>query len=227
MNVIPRILALLLALTFCWGCSQQTPGETGSGMSLDAIADAYVRLVLEMGNHDEAFVDAYYGPEQWREEARGSGSTLDEIDARAGELLAALEAEPPPAAADELLSLRHHYLSAQLRALRVRKSLIAGKRLSFDEESLALYDAVAPSPRVARCHSRSSSAGGSAPRTTRLDAPRQRDGADLMLNVYSISRNTDRSWVRPKTSSFSSPFRRPRNFSSSRIMSNHRNKPVR
>jgi len=145
MNVIPRILALLLALTFFWGCSPQKPGETGSGMSMDAIADAYVRLVLEMGNHDEAFVDAYYGPEQWREEARGSGSSLDAIDARAGELLAALEAESPPATADELLRLRHSYLSAQLRALRVRKSLIAGKRLSFDEESLALYDAVAPS----------------------------------------------------------------------------------
>ena len=72
MNLTQRVLFLILALTIFWGCSPPKPGETGSAMSTDAIAEAYVRLALEMGNHDEAFVDAYYGPEAWREEAAGS-----------------------------------------------------------------------------------------------------------------------------------------------------------
>ena len=32
----------------------------------DAAAESYVRLVLALGQHDAAFVDAYYGPPEWR-----------------------------------------------------------------------------------------------------------------------------------------------------------------
>jgi hypothetical protein len=40
--------------------------------------------------------------------------------------------------------LRHQYLSRQLDALRARIGMLSGKKLRFDEESRALYDAVAP-----------------------------------------------------------------------------------
>jgi hypothetical protein len=40
--------------------------------------------------------------------------------------------------------LRHQYLARQLEALRARASMLTGTRLKFDEESKALYDAVAP-----------------------------------------------------------------------------------
>lgn len=145
MNIESRGLTLVLLLAVLSACASPGPGETESPESPDAIAEAYVRLALEMGNHDEAFVDAYYGPDAWREEARESESSLDSIDARAADLLSALESWTLPAAADEMQRLRQLYLRAQLRALRVRLRLVAGERLSFDEESLALYDAVAPS----------------------------------------------------------------------------------
>ena len=35
---------------------------------MDAVARAYVRLVLAVGRHDADYVDAYYGPPEWRAE---------------------------------------------------------------------------------------------------------------------------------------------------------------
>jgi hypothetical protein len=47
-------------------------------------------------------------------------------------------------AADELARLRHQYLEKQLAAMRARVRMLEGEKLSFDQESKALYDAVAP-----------------------------------------------------------------------------------
>ena len=63
---------------------------------------------------------------------------------RAAALAEEIAAEAPPAGADELTRLRHDYLARQLEALRARAAMLTGTRLSFDEESKALYDAVAP-----------------------------------------------------------------------------------
>jgi hypothetical protein len=41
-------------------------------------------------------------------------------------------------------TLRHHYLERQLSAVEARIRMLKGERLTFDEESKALYDAVAP-----------------------------------------------------------------------------------
>ena len=69
---------------------------------------------------------------------------LAEITSRAEALAEEIAAAAPPADADELTRLRHDYLARQLEALRARAAMLAGTRLSFDEESQALYDAVAP-----------------------------------------------------------------------------------
>ena len=45
---------------------------------------------------------------------------------------------------DELVVLRRDYLRRQLQALRARVRMLQGARFTFDEESRALYDAVAP-----------------------------------------------------------------------------------
>ena len=47
-------------------------------------------------------------------------------------------------ARDDLSRLRHQYLERQLSALTARVRILQGERLPFDEESKALYDAVAP-----------------------------------------------------------------------------------
>ena len=119
--------------------------------NMNALAERYVRLVLAVGQHDADYVDAFYGPAEWRTEAETTKTPLADIDASAATLAADLAKVSPAGAADEgedadreLIALRHQYLSRQLDALRARVQMLSGRKLTFDEESKALYDAVAP-----------------------------------------------------------------------------------
>ena len=109
---------------------------------MNANAESYVKLVLALGRHDADFVDAYYGPPEWKAEAERANSGVAVMAGEAGTLLERLAKIPEPS--EELLRLRHRYLVRQLSALRARAQMLQGKKLTFDEESLALYDAVAP-----------------------------------------------------------------------------------
>ena len=112
--------------------------------AISRVAERYVKLVLALGQHDADYVDAFYGPPEWRKEAEALKRPVPEIDREAAALLAQLPAAAPPASADELTRLRHVYLTRQLQSLRARASMLSGTKLTFDEESKALYDAVAP-----------------------------------------------------------------------------------
>ena len=105
-------------------------------------AERYVKLVLAMGEHDADYVDAYYGPPEWREEVRNTRPTLPFVHEAAIALGAELDSIARPS--DPLESLRLDYLRRQIAALVARAEMLEGRRLRFDEESRALYDAVAP-----------------------------------------------------------------------------------
>jgi hypothetical protein len=128
------VAVMLLATVAC-----SAPKETNS---MHAIAEQYVKLVLAVGQHDPDYVDAFYGPKAWREGL--VKRPLAEIDADAARLETELAAATRPAGGDALVALRHQYLTRQLGALRTRVAMLGGRRLTFDEESKALYDAVAP-----------------------------------------------------------------------------------
>jgi hypothetical protein len=129
----------------------QTPIDPMRG-----VAERYVRLVLAVGQHDADYVDAFYGPAEWRKAAEAERLPLAAIAQQAEALekeIATQSAQPArrslgdggPVAKDaELWALRRQYLARQLSALRARVSMLQGTRLTFDEESRALYDAVAP-----------------------------------------------------------------------------------
>lgn len=106
---------------------------------LDAVAGDYVRLVLAVGEHDPAFVDAYYGPPEWRAEARAGTADLPTLAARVRALRDRLAG--PPAGADPA---RAAFLHGQLTAVAARLRMLAGERLAFDEETRLLYGAVSP-----------------------------------------------------------------------------------
>jgi len=112
--------------------------------SMDTIAEQYVRLVLGMGVHDADYVDAYYGPSSWRTEAEEGRTSLQAIGIQADVLARQLSAMTPAGRPDDLGRLRHQYLSGQIAALRARVAMRTGRKMTFDEESKALYDAVAP-----------------------------------------------------------------------------------
>jgi hypothetical protein len=107
--------------------------------SLNQIAEGYVKLVLAIGHHDPDYVDAYYGPLEWK---KSENKPLDTIAREATQLREQLGKISEPA--DELDRLRRSYLTKQLSALEARVRLLNGEHLKFDEESQALYDAVAP-----------------------------------------------------------------------------------
>lgn len=136
-------VAMLAAALAGGGCLKKAiPMAT----SEQAAAETYVRLVLALGRHDEAFVDAYYGPETLRTEVAEANWPLEEINKRAAVLEVDLRRLPPldgqPDA--EIIGLRRAYLARQIGALRTRITMLQGRRYLFDEESRELYDAQAP-----------------------------------------------------------------------------------
>lgn len=147
-----RALAPLLLLALCAACAGEPAPRAGSADSvdpmavMDEVAPAYVRLVLALGEHDADSVDAYYGPPEWREQVRAEARPLAAIAADGQALTARLAAlaEAAGQSPDEPTRLRHRFLSRQLEALAARVAMLGGEKLSFDQESRALYDAVAP-----------------------------------------------------------------------------------
>jgi hypothetical protein len=111
--------------------------------TVNDVAERYVKLVLAVGRHDADYVDAYYGPPEWRAAAETDKRSLDAI-ARDADRAAADLAALRPSGGDELLALRHQYLARQIESLRARVAMLGGERFDFDAESEALYDAVSP-----------------------------------------------------------------------------------
>jgi hypothetical protein len=109
---------------------------------MNEAAERYVKLVLALGEHDADYVDAYYGPPQWREDVRATKASLATITTDAQALRASLDDVARPS--EEIDALRLDYLRRQTSALISRAESLAGHTLRFDEESEALYDAVAP-----------------------------------------------------------------------------------
>ena len=109
---------------------------------VDRVAEEYVKLVLAVGQHDSDYVDAYYGPPEWKKAAEVSKVPLADLGKRAADLTAALNKEQQPG--DDLSRLRLQYLKRQVASASARIRILGGERLSFDDESKALYDAVAP-----------------------------------------------------------------------------------
>jgi hypothetical protein len=107
---------------------------------MNSIAEQYVRLTLQVGQHDPDYVDAYYGPPEWR--PVDEKMSLDELSKRSVELMEQARAVADPTGEMEQLRLR--YLRTQLSAMNARLRMLKGEHLTFDEESRALYDATAP-----------------------------------------------------------------------------------
>ena len=134
------VLIALAVAVYVWVLGMQPK----AGTDMNALAERYVRLVLALGQHDTDYVDAYYGPPDWRTEAERAKVPLTEIDAAAADLAVDLQAITPPPSADELARLRHEFVTRQLASLRARVAMLKGTRMRFDQESKALYDVVAP-----------------------------------------------------------------------------------
>ena len=110
---------------------------------MNTLAETYVKLALAAGVHDGDYVDAYYGPPEWRTAAEAAKLPLAEVRQQVQAAGAAL-ARIDTVGFDAMERLRHASLGKQLQALAARLAIVAGEKLSFDEESRLVYDTVAP-----------------------------------------------------------------------------------
>jgi hypothetical protein len=124
-----------------WSAEAAAPSPSPAMVtSVQEIAEAYVKLVLAMGEHDPDYVDAYYGPPEWKKQEKKPLDAIVFEATRLRDQLAKISKRT-----DEMEQLRSAYLAKQLSALAARVRILKGEHLKFDQESQALYDAVAPS----------------------------------------------------------------------------------
>lgn len=123
--------------TFVLAACTADVGSPETSIDMDQVAHEYLFLELSMGLHDEAHVDAWFGPEDIRVQAADAKLSLADIDQRAAELadsLAGASVDPGRLAG----------LLQRLQALRTRIRMNQGETLPFDEESMLLFGAIAP-----------------------------------------------------------------------------------
>ncbi|KPF83226.1 hypothetical protein IP78_02675 [Brevundimonas sp. AAP58] len=132
--------ALLLGCLLFLGACATTPvaRPDPSGDSLDAVARDYVALILEIGEREPGYVDAYYGPPEWAEAARANPRDVPALIQGAASLTERLNAISV-AGAEPTVAQRKAYLLAHVSAAAARLRMIGGERMSFADEAEALF----------------------------------------------------------------------------------------
>ena len=144
-----KIISILLLSIIIVSCSERKESIYQSDLELkmNSIAEDYVKLVLNIGQYDPDFVDAYYGPKEWRDSLKSNlnfdSTAFKELSSKTDGLLNELESLSEYKA-DSLETLRYRYLYKQLLACKTKIYMLNGVLLPFDEETKALYDASAP-----------------------------------------------------------------------------------
>lgn len=128
------VMSVLLFLAAC--ASTPQPPATGDG--LDAIARDYVALILEIGEREEGYVDAYYGPAEWQAAAKANPRTVPQLIQGAATLTSRLNAVSERGL-DRMSLQRKKYLLAHVSAAAARLRMISGEKMSFADEAEALF----------------------------------------------------------------------------------------
>lgn len=145
MRTFLSISFLLILFVSCSDKKQKSISELE--FMMNEIAEQYVKLVLEIDLYKPGYVDAYYGPAEWKPDE----STKQEIDtsitnslnSKADDLLDKLEALKDYKAT-EMESSRYRFLSKQLLSVKGMIFIISGGTFPFDKEAQILFDAEPP-----------------------------------------------------------------------------------
>jgi hypothetical protein len=105
---------------------------------LNPLAERYVRMSLEIGTHEEGYIDSYYGPAEWKTAAEAAPRSIDELQAVADALKIDLDAAAS-VARDEMVRRRARTLSAYVASARFRMDMMEGVRVPFVEEAERLF----------------------------------------------------------------------------------------
>ena len=141
-----RYLVAALAAFALAACSEASqPTE-----DLDAVARDYLLLQLTIGEKEEGYIDAYYGPPEIQAQAKeeAAANDLPELSQRVFSLqqritnaLVTIE--------DPLELRRARFLGAQLTAAQTRLRMLQGEKLSFQDEAEGLFGVRPELPELA------------------------------------------------------------------------------
>ncbi len=148
--MITRILiTIVLSVIILSGCSEKTdlPHKGELELQMNDVAEQYVKLVLEIGIYNPDYVDAYYGPEEWKPvntvNNEVDSNVIASLTGKVDDLLNKLEALGEYQAT-KLETQRYRFLYKQLLSVKGMISIIAGGKFPFDMEAKILYDAEPP-----------------------------------------------------------------------------------
>lgn len=120
------------------GCS--SPRDNSA--ELNAIANDYLLLQLTIGEKEDGYIDAYYGPEDLQTQAiaEAQSLSLDDLSVR----VSAMQDRLAPFAddgedGDTMDERRARFLSAQMTAADTRLRMLGGENLPFVEEAKGLF----------------------------------------------------------------------------------------
>lgn len=132
--------AFLLGLLMLLGACATAPALVAdpSGDSLDAIARDYVALILEIGEREPGYVDAYYGPAEWQAAATANPRTVPQLIQGAAGLTERLNAVSTRGG-ESAVAQRRAYLLAHVSAASARLRMLSGEKMSFADEAEALF----------------------------------------------------------------------------------------
>lgn len=97
--------------------------------------ERFVRLTLAMDEHIPGYVDAYFGPEEWKTKAKQAGKLsltelTDQVDQLATEI----------SQTDNLSPQREDFLARHVIAMQMSLRLLCGEKVSLADEVEAIYD---------------------------------------------------------------------------------------
>ena len=99
------------------------------------LGEEFVKLALAIEQHLPGYVDSYFGPDEWMDQAKQAGKLpLPELAKKAD--LFAMDLSQ----ADELDSQRKDFLARQVAAMQMSLRLLSGEKVSLAEEVRGLYD---------------------------------------------------------------------------------------
>lgn len=104
---------------------------------LDAIAADYLALSLEIGTHEDGYIDAYYGPAAIREAAERAPRDKAALRRAAADLRARIAVQAR--LIKGINARRAAFLNAQLIAADTRLQMMEGTRFRFADEAERLF----------------------------------------------------------------------------------------
>jgi len=145
LNIIVTLISLFVML----GCTKESlkteeiAKPRSAEVTINEFAESYVKIMLGMDIHEPGYVDAYYGPQTYKDEANSTQKSLAELRANAKEVVAGLS-EVDVSGEEEILQLRHQYLIKQLESVQSRIDMNEGMKFTFEKEAKEIFDVTPP-----------------------------------------------------------------------------------